>query len=74
MPSQDPAALEWGSHLAKLNIEVFPTDTGGNDRSRSEDSRTSKGLLTSMGWMNNVLGDMAQNLKAIHTTNVQEAA
>ena len=74
MPSQEHAVQEWASRLEELHIEAAHFPQGVDDRSYEEETRANDGLLTSMGRMNNVLGDMAHNLKAIHTTNVQEAA
>ena len=74
MLSQDPLVQEWASHLAELNIKTTPTVHMGDDQSQDKESQSSAGILTSMSRMNNVLGDIAQNLKAIHTKKLQEAA
>ena len=72
MPSQDPSVKEWSSHLSKLNIELVQTDPIGDVQSQDKDNPSTKGLLTSMSRINNVLGDMAHDLKVICTTDVQE--
>ena len=74
MPYQDPLVQEWASYLAELNIESTLMDHIGDYQSRRNNIQSSEGILTSMSRMNKVLIYMANNLKVIHTMNVQEAA
>ena len=74
MPSQAPEVLDWADNLTELNIEASAGEEREHEGYVTEESSTSAGLISSMSRMNNVLGGMEQNLKAVHTTSVKEAA